>query len=187
MRVVVVYESMFGSTHAVAEAIAQGLADCADVSVVTVADADQSLLAGADLLVVGAPTHVHGMSRPSTRKAAGDQAARAGSHLALEAGADKGPGVREWMSSLGRLNLAGAAFDTRLKGSAMLTGRASKRIRRGMSHHGIHVVAPPESFLVDKSGELLDGETGKARAWGERLTWSDCVARIVEHQRAAKA
>jgi hypothetical protein len=184
MRAVIVYESMFGSTRAVAEAVAQGIAECADVSVLGVAEADPSVLDGADLLVVGAPTHVHGMSRPSTRKAAREQADKPGSRVVLEPGADSGPGVREWLASLGRLHLAGAAFDTRLKGPAVITGRASKAIRRSLSHHGVQVVAHPESFRVDTSGELLAGETARARAWGARLTWADCLKGTVEHRRA---
>lgn len=70
MRAVIVYESMFGSTRYVAEAIAEGLADCAEVSVVPVAHANAEVLDGVDLLVVGAPTHLHGLPRPSSRRMA---------------------------------------------------------------------------------------------------------------------
>jgi hypothetical protein len=31
------------------------------------------------------------------------------------------------------------------------------------------MIAPPESFLVDKKSHLLSGEVDRARAWGERL------------------
>ena len=44
MRAVIVYESMFGSTKKVAEAIAEGLADGADVSVVPVTSAEAHIL-----------------------------------------------------------------------------------------------------------------------------------------------
>ena len=80
MRAVIVYESMFGSTRKVAEAIAEGLADCAEVSVVPVTSADARILDGADLVVVGGPTHTHGMSRPGTpedgREAGGEAGER---------------------------------------------------------------------------------------------------------------
>ena len=79
MRAVIVYESMFGSTKKVAEAIAGGLADGAEVSVVPVTSAGAHTLDGADLVVVGGPTHTHGMSRPSTRKVAGKRSPSAGS------------------------------------------------------------------------------------------------------------
>ena len=182
MRAVIVYESMFGSTRAVAEAVAQGLADCAEVSLVRATDAYPALLDAADLLVVGAPTHVHGMPRPSTRKGAGEQASKPGGHLVLEPGADTGPGVREWLATLGRIDLAVAVFDTRLKGPTLITGRASKAMRRTLRGHGANVVARPESFLVDTSGQLLPGETARARAWAEWLTWADCLKGIVEHR-----
>ena len=76
MRAVVVYESMYGNTHLVADAIGAGLSTVCDVSVVPVAQADPAVLAGADLVVIGGPTHAHGMSRPSTRKAAVEAAGK---------------------------------------------------------------------------------------------------------------
>ena len=75
MRAVVVYESMYGNTHQVADAIGAGLRSSFEVSVVPVSEAGPAVLADADLVVVGGPTHVHGMSRAGTRKAA-VQAAR---------------------------------------------------------------------------------------------------------------
>jgi len=73
-----VCESMFGSTKKVAEAIAEGLTDCAEVLVVPVTSADAHILDGADFVLVGGPTHTHGMSRPSTRKMAGKLAGKPG-------------------------------------------------------------------------------------------------------------
>ncbi len=171
MRAVIVYESMFGSTKKVAEAIAGGLADCAEVSVVPVTSADAHILDGADLVVVGGPTHTHGMSRPGTRKRAGKLARKPGHELELVPGAVSGPGVREWLASLGRLEVAGAAFDTRLQGLPAFTGRASKSIRRHLAQHGARIAASPESFLVEgMTGALVEGELERARAWGERLS-----------------
>ena len=59
MRVVIVYESMFGNTHLIADAIAEGLAPGNEVTVVPVAQAGRELLDGADLVVAGGPTHIH--------------------------------------------------------------------------------------------------------------------------------
>ena len=53
MRAVVVYESMYGNTHVVADAIGAGLKTAFDVSVVPVSQASPAVLADADLLVVG--------------------------------------------------------------------------------------------------------------------------------------
>ena len=78
MRAIVVYESMFGHTRAVAEAIGTGLeaAGASEVRVLNVGQADPPSLVGADLVVVGGPTHAWGMSRPSTRKNAPDYVAK---------------------------------------------------------------------------------------------------------------
>lgn len=77
MYALVVYESMFGNTAAVARAVAEGLATGFDVVLQEVATAvvDDDV----SLLVVGAPTHVFGMSRPNTRQAAKEQGGNGGS------------------------------------------------------------------------------------------------------------
>jgi hypothetical protein len=79
--------------------------------------------------------------------------------------------VREWLASLGRLEVAGAAFDTRLQGLPAFTGRASKSIRRLLARNGARIAASPGSFLVEGlTGALAGGELGRARGWGERLS-----------------
>src|SRR4051812_34813549 len=50
MRAVVVYESMFGNTRAIAEAIADGMRPFAEVAVVPVSEADESRLEGCDVV-----------------------------------------------------------------------------------------------------------------------------------------
>ena len=67
MRALIVYESMYGNTRRMAEAIAEGLEAAMPTRVLPVASADYDALAGADLLLVGGPTHAHGMSHPATR------------------------------------------------------------------------------------------------------------------------
>ena len=73
MKTLVVYESMFGNTRAVAEAIAEGLGSA---EVVEVSAAPVVLPVDLELLVVGGPTHVHGMSRRRTREDAAQQVSR---------------------------------------------------------------------------------------------------------------
>jgi hypothetical protein len=169
MRVLVVYESMFGSTRQIAEAIAEGLSHSAAVRTMRVLDADPSVCERVDLVVVGGPTQAWGMSRPSTRRGSPLHVSDPGNDLVLEPGADWGPGVREWIASLERVVAMAAAFDTRISSPVLLTGRASKSIGRQLTRHGLTMVAPPESFLVDKKSHLLPGEVDRARAWGARL------------------
>ena len=168
MRAVVVYESMYGNTHLIAEAIGAGLRTAFDVTIVSVSQAQPTVLAGADLVVVGGPTHIHGMSRNSTRKAAVEAASKPISNLKAEPDA-LGPGLREWFGSLGRYPAKAAAFDTRLRGPAALTGRASKQVNRLLRAHGFDVAVQPESFLVTKQDRLVSHEFGRAREWGTKL------------------
>jgi len=97
MRAVGVYESMYGNTHLIAEAIAEGLGASNDLVVVSVEGATQGSLAAADLVVVGGPTQAHGMSHASTRKAAVKAAQKPNSDLGLDPDAgvqDCGTGSR---------------------------------------------------------------------------------------------
>ncbi len=168
MRAVVIYESMFGNTHEVAERIGDGLRTSFEVTVLPVSEAIGTILSDVDLLVVGGPTHAHGMSSSMSRRSASDQAA-ADEHLDLEPDAE-GPGLRDWFDALPKTERhAGAAFDTRVDGPPMLTGRASKGIAKRLTRHGLRLVDEPESFLVDKQNHLLEGEAYRAAAWGERL------------------
>ena len=166
MRAVVVYESMFGSTRRVAEAVGEGLGDVGEVVVVPVEDADAALDGGADLLVVGGPTHVHGLSRPRTRASAVAMADKPGSNLALDEHA-RGRGLREWLPAAPPAAGLGAAFDTRI--AFPLSGHASKAIGRQLRRRGYAMAEPPESFLVGDENVLQPGEEERARAWGERL------------------
>jgi len=168
MRAVVVYESMYGNTHLVADAIGAGLITAFEVSVVPVSEASPAVLADADLVVVGGPTHAHGMSRAATRQAAVKAADEPVSPLTVEPDA-LGPGLREWFGSLGRYPVKAAAFDTRLHGPAALTGRASKGVTQLLRAHGFDVIADPESFLVTKQDRLEPQETARAREWGAKL------------------
>jgi len=168
MRAVVVYESMYGNTHLIADAIGAGLRTAFDVRVLPVSQARPEVIAGADLVVVGGPTHVHGMTRARTRQAAVRAADKPAGGLTVEPDA-LGPGLREWFGWLGRHPVRGAAFDTRMHGSAALTGRAAKGIARHLREHGFDLAAEPESFLVTKQDRLEPHEQDRAREWGTTL------------------
>ena len=167
MRALVVYESMYGNTHAVADAIGRGLARRAEVAVVPVDRAGVDGASQADLVVVGGPTHVHGVSRASTRKAAVDQLEKTPT-LVLDPDAT-GLGLREWFDVPGRAAGKAAAFDTRADGPSALTGRASRGIAKRLHAHGWRVVQEPESFLVDKENRLQADEIARAEQWGAQL------------------
>ena len=71
MKITIVYESMFGNTHEVAQAISDGVREAdpdADVGCVPVGEASPELIKSTDLLVVGGPTHIRGMTSGFSRK-----------------------------------------------------------------------------------------------------------------------
>ena len=171
MRAMVVYESMFGNTRVIADAIAKGLEPVGIVVVVPVPEAGHEMLADVDLLVVGGPTYFHGMSRTRTRKWAAATAQKPKNDLVLDRDA-QGPGVSDWLRSLGHGHTKVAAFDTRFRGPAVLRGRASRVISRKLRRHGFEVVLKPESFFVTLQNQLEPGEEARAQEWGKRLAAS---------------
>jgi len=179
MRAVIVYESMFGATRQVAEAISEGLGGSDVARVLPVREVTPEVISSADLLVVGGPTHVHGMARPRSRRAAVEMAQKPEKHLRLEPGANE-PGLREWFDEMPEVFLpASAAFDTRMSGPSFFTGRASHRIGRQLKKHGARLVARPHSFLIAHD-EPAPGQLEVARRWGRALATS-----IGSHQEAA--
>jgi len=167
MKTVVVYESMYGNTHQVAECIGEAARARGEAVVVPVAGASAEVLEGADVLIVGGPTHVHGMASAMSRKGAMLDAPK--KHLQLDPDAD-GLGLREWFEQLASAPSRHAvAFDTRYDGPVGFTGRASKSISKRLRQHGFSMLAEPESFLVDKGNHLVDGETDRARRWATEV------------------
>ena len=113
----------------------------------------------------------HRMSRPSTRNAAVKAADEPAGGLTVEPDA-VGPGLREWFGSLGRCPVRAAAFDTKMHGPAMVTGRAARGVTRLLRQHGFNVVAEPESFLVTRQDRLEPGEIARAPQSRARLAAS---------------
>lgn len=165
MSIVIVYESMFGNTRQVAAAIAEGLTPYGPATVANVNDASAKDAAeSASLLLVGGPTHVHGMSRQASRDEARNWANDPARKLSLEPLAP-GTGVREWIDGLDRVPALFAAFDTRADIARILSGAASGRIEHELKARGSHAVLPAASFLVSKDTVLEDGELDRARDW----------------------
>jgi hypothetical protein len=161
----VVYESMFGDAHTIANAIAAGLSTTMSVAVVDAREAPGRLDPDLALLVVGAPNHQFGLPRPRTRK----QAERS-----IDA---KFPtthdGLREWLH---RVRPGGgvpaAVFDLRLTHPGFLRhlDHASGQEEHLLTERGCSVLAPAEHFAVlDTAGPLADGEVARATAWGATL------------------
>src|SRR6185436_18635250 len=95
MKAVVVFESLFGNTATIGERVAAAL--CArglEAEALPVTQVEQATTRNVDLLVVGGPTHAHGMSRPGTRKAGATDPKNAYAEPTVE------PGLREWLADV---------------------------------------------------------------------------------------
>jgi hypothetical protein len=181
MQVAVVYESLFGNTHEIATAVAQGIREAepgARVSCLSVQDAVPEEIVGADLLVVGGPTHMLGMSSHMSRSMVlhADATelrepvpADGGPALTAETGAE-GPALRTWFHELPKAarGREAAAFDTRT--DAPLAGGAAHGIAHRLRRHGYEMLCEPEGFLIDgPEGPLRQGELERARNWGAAI------------------
>lgn len=162
MGALVVFESMYGNTWQIAEAVAEGLSDRLPAKVVEVASAPGEVTGEVQLLVVGAPTHALGLSRETTRADAAERSGRA----VISAGT----GVREWLGSVTiPVGLAVASFDTHTD-KRWVPGSAAAVARRTLRRLGGKPIVPAESFYVGgMEGPLVPGEVERARAWGARL------------------
>ncbi len=160
MNAIVVYESLWGNTAAIARAIADGIGPTARA--LTTDEASAEVLAEADLVVAGAP--VLGFSLPSdtirNSIATGEKGAPSRPDLAH-------PSMRSWLAALPTGHGGSAVFETRFRWSP---GGATGAIDSGLKRAGYRPVAKAHKFLVTgKYGPLREGELDRARRWGGEL------------------
>jgi flavodoxin len=149
MKSIVIYASRYGNTQRIAEAITEALQTHGEAQLFPADEALPVLPKGIDLVVIGGPTEVHRMTKPVVRL-----------FSRMERGMLQG--------------VAAAAFDTRLRGSRILTGSAGSGVARKLRRAGARLIVPEESFFVknraDSQGaELEPGELERAAAWAESL------------------
>ncbi len=141
MRALVIFDTTYGNTKLVAEAIAQGLGEGARA--VPLADLKDDDLAGIGLLVVGSP--IIGW-KPSEN-------------------------MGRFLASLGKSRLDGmkaAAFDTRIK--KFISGDAAGKISRAIAGAGAEIIDKPKPFYVKgKEGPLFKEEEERAKKWAASL------------------
>ncbi len=152
MKALIIYDTVFGNTRQIAEAIASGLSAQYEVNVLAVAEID-AVADDIDLLLIGGPTHRHGLS-------------------------DGMRALFERWPVYSLHNIPVATFDTRYRGPGWLMGSAARRIGHMIRQHDGHLAMHPESFFVTRDHpaegekrhherELLEaGELERAEAWG---------------------
>jgi flavodoxin I len=144
MKTLVVYDSLYGNTRTIAQAIGDAIPG--EVEVLQVGEVDVSTLAAYGQLIVGAPTH----------------------------GARPSPHVREFLDQIQAPALEGmnvAGFDTRLTNRLILMfGTAAPKITTALKKKGGKLVGAPEGFSVTGGeGPLKEGEIERAAAWAKGL------------------
>lgn len=175
MRAMVIYESMYGNTQKVANALAAGLARYMSVDLVEVGSAPATLPIDLDLLLVGGPTHRFGLSRAKSRA---DAVA-----WARNDGKDGSPtdvaratrlGLRDWLKGhpCKEARVPSVAFGTQLERPRWLArfGTAADAIEHCLLRLGMPLAAPTQQFYVQgMSGPLVAGEEERATAWAATL------------------
>ncbi|MEN8614342.1 flavodoxin family protein [Dehalogenimonas sp. THU2] len=143
MNVLVVYDSCYGNTEAVARAIGESIS----ARVLRASEASRDDVRTCDLLIVGSPTQGGRPTKP------------------LQAFIDEIPD-----SALGGITVA--TFDTRFSTKwVKMFGYAAERIAASLQDKGAKLKSPPACFFVNsEKGPLKDGELKRAGEWAKELT-----------------
>jgi len=149
MKAYIIYDSTYGNTEKIAQAIGKGLTG--EVKVLRIGEAN---LTTCNLLIVGSPVH-GGRATPE-----------------LDAFIKQIPA-----NSLAGVSVA--AFDTRFEAEEQGVGLrilmsviryAAPRIAKTLEKKGGILVAEPEGFIVEnKEGPLKQGELERATQWATQL------------------
>ena len=168
MKVMIVFESMYGNTRRIAEAIGSGF-DRSGRGHGRARRRRGPRLASVPICSSSVDRPTSTVSPPRPAGAPRSTPPGQDPTLALDPTAC-GAHLREWLNALPHAQGRAAAFDTRLDAPVLLTGHASATIARRLKRRGYHLIVDPESFLVDHESTLIDGELERARRWGEALS-----------------
>ncbi len=153
MKILIIYDSMFGNTEKVANKIVQSFPE-KDIKLVHIAKAELKDIESCDLAIFGSPTHGGQPSAP----------------------------ISEFLKKLPKDALKGklvAAFDTRfsktehglgLKMLMNMIGFAAEKMLTNLKTKGGKPVLPGKGFIVnDKEGPLSKGELARATKWADEI------------------
>ena len=141
MRALVIYDTVYGNTKQIAEAIASSLNNKAEL--ISVYDLQADSLKDIELLIVGSP--INGW-QPTSK-------------------------INEFLASLQPEQLKGvkaASFDTRV--NIFFHGDAAQKIAKKLGAAGAQIISEPGLFYVQgKEGPLRENEIEKAKNWTKSL------------------
>ncbi len=155
MKILVVYDSVFGNTEKIAQTIGSAVGSRGEVRILRVGEVTSEELSAVGALFVGSPTRGF---RPT-------------------------PAVTNLLKGISAVALKGvrvAAFDTRISMSDTkspilrflvgLFGYAAKPIADRLQRKGGQLALSPEGFIVKGTeGPLAEGELERAAAWAKGL------------------
>jgi flavodoxin len=155
MKAIVIYDSQFGNTERIAQAIRDALSDTTETRLMRASSVAPRDLMAAELLIIGSPTQRFHATEPVDRIL-------------------KGVSLR---------GCRAAAFDTRfdmaevdsraLKLAVKVAGDsayAAPRIAAVLEKAGATMVVPPEGFIVTGTeGPLREGELPRAAEWARSI------------------
>ena len=157
MKVMVIYDTQYGYTEKVAQAIAGSIVLPDEVRILRVSEVKPGDLETCDLIIVGSPTQGGRPTKPFSEFLAG---------IPANALANKGV----------------TAFDTRLQAKEQnaavrfllkTVGYAAGRIADALVNKGGKLAVPAEGFIVEgREGPLRQGELERAAGWGKTITQS---------------
>lgn len=158
MKSLVAYDSAYGNTANIAEAINLSLNKYGKSSVKQVTAVNESDLKGVDMLVIGSPTQGGRPTKPTQQF------------------------IDELPEEL--LRQSGIAiFDTRFEVSEQklplrilmkTIGYAATKMAKSIQQRGGNLIAEPQGFIVsDQNGPLKEGEIERAGAWAAQLANSN--------------
>jgi len=145
MNALVVYDSQYGDTQRIAQAIADTLGEFGEARALRLDPAHPVELQGVDLFILGCPTQGW---RPT-------------------------PAIQSFLeetSSEELRGLGGACFDTRFRLPRFMTGSAANVMAGKLREKGVSLLVAPESFFVKGTeGPLREGELERASMWARTL------------------
>lgn len=150
MRTLIIYDSLFGNTEKIANAIKKGLGE-EGVSLVRVSEFKEEKIKDIDFIIVGSPTHG---GRPSQK-------------------------TKNFLGNISNENLKSiyaAAFDTGMTNEGQgkfiklvikFFNYAAPRIAKILEKKGSKIVGAETFFVLGKEGPLKKGELERAQKWAK--------------------
>ncbi len=159
MKAVVVYESVWGSTAAIARAIAEGIGP--EARALSTAEATADAIANADLIVAGSPLFAFQLPTDKIRESIRAKAATFSAPPDLSH-----PPMRTWLDGVPAGKGRAAAFETRIWWSP---GGATGSILKALKKAGRGSAGSKRFRVAGMTGPLKAGEIERARKWGAQL------------------